>query len=240
MNDKYTDSDIYLKGGLFEKLDNFWYYHKWKIIVTIFVAFVLSVCIFQSCNRERYDVNILYAGPYAYTGTEKATVMEELKTVLPDDFDKNGEKSVGFVAYNVMSKEQIEALKEQLKKDPENEGLVLDTGYYTSENELYSSALMTGEYAILLIDESLYQKLADDEGRLKKLSDIFEEAPQSAFSDYGIRFSETALYKRSEQLGKLPDTMVLCLLSPYVIGGTSNKTAYSQMTEMFIAMAADE
>lgn len=240
MNEKYTDSDIYLKGGLFEKLDNFWFYHKWKIIVTVFVTFVLSVCIFQACNRERYDVNVLYAGPYGYTGSEKAGVMDELEAILPEDFDKNGEKSVGFIAYNVMSKEQIEHLKEQLKNDAENEGVILDTGYYTSENELYTSALMTGEYAILLIDEWLYQKLAEDEGRLKKLSDIFEKIPESAFSDCGIRFSETALYRSSELLGKLPDTMVLCLLSPYVIGSTGNKTAYAQMMEMFIAMAADE
>lgn len=240
MNEKYTDSDIRLNGKLYEKLDNFWYYHKWKIIATVFVTFVLVVCIFQSCSREKYDVNVLYAGPYAYSGSEKEAVMGELTSALPRDFDGNGEKFVGLVAYNVMSKEQIEALKEQLKNDPENEGLVLDTNYYTTENELYSSALMTGEYAVLLIDESLYQRLAEDEGRLRKLSDVFAEIPESAFSDYGIRFSETALYKKSEQLGKLPDSMVLCLLSPYVIGSTSNKTAYAQMTEMFVSMAADE
>ncbi len=183
---------------------------------------------------------MLYAGPYGYTAQEKASVASELETVLPKDFDGNGEKSVGLVAYNVMSKEQIADLKEQLKNDPEKAGLMIDTSYYTSENEQYTASLMTGEYAVLLIDESLYRKLAGDSGRLRKLSDVFAEIPDSAFDEYGIRFSQTALYKRSEQLGKLPDSMVLCLLSPYVIGGTSNKTNYARMTEMFVAMAADE
>ena len=240
MNEKYTHSDIRLSGKFFENLDNFWYYHKWKVLITVFVVFVLSVCIFQSCTREKYDVQVLYAGPFSYSGSEKAAVAEDLEKVLPRDFDKDGEENVNFIAYNVMSKEQIAELKEQLKNDPENKDLILDTGYYASEHEMYSSAIMTGEYAVLLIDESLYQKLADDEGRLRKLSDVFAEVPACAFSEYGIRFSETALYKNSEQLGRLPDSMVLCLLSPYVMGGTSNKTAYAQMTEMFVSMAADQ
>ena len=240
MNEKYTDSDIRLGGDFYTKLDNFWYHHKWKVIAAVFAVFVLSVCVFQSCTREKYDVQVLYAGPYAYTAQEKANVSDELEKVLTKDFDGNGEKVVGFVAYNVMSKEQIADLKEQLKNDPDKEGLVIDTSYYTSENEQYTASLMTGEYAILLIDESLYQKLASDPGRLRKLSDVFAEVPGSAFDEYGIRFSETALYKNSEQLGKLPDSMVLCLMSPYVIGGTSNKTNYARMTEMFVAMAADE
>ena len=240
MNEKYTDSDIRLGGDFYAKLDNFGYHHKWKVIAAAFAVFVLSVCIFQSCTREKYDVQVLYAGPYAYTAQEKANVSDELEKVLTKDFDGNGEKVVGFVAYNVMSKEQIADLKEQLKNDPDKEGLVIDTSYYTSENEQYTASLMTGEYAILLIDESLYQKLASDPGRLRKLSDVFAEVPGSAFDEYGIHFSETALYKSSEQLGKLPDSMVLCLMSPYVIGGTSNKTNYARMTEMFVAMAADE
>ena len=240
MNDKYTNSDIRLDGERLEKWDNFWYYNKWKVIAGIFVAIVLAICIFQSCSRTKYDATVLYAGPYAYTAEEKEAVMSELASVLPRDFDGNGEKTVGLVAYNVMSKEQIAELQEQLKNDPDRKDLIVDTGYYSSESELYSASLMTGEYAVLLIDESLYQKLADAEGRLKKLSDVFAEIPEGAFSEYGIRFSETALYKQSEQLSKLPDSMVLCLLNPYVIGATSNKTEYAAMTEFFVAMAADE
>lgn len=239
MNDKYTESDIHLSGKTFEKFDNFWYYYKWHVIAAIFIIFVLAVCIFQSCTRETFDVNVLYAGPYAYTGSEKEAIMNDLSKIAPEDSDGNGEKSVGLITYNVMSKEQIEDLKAQLGAKEENAGLIVDTSYYTSESELYSSAIMTGHYAILLLDESLYQKLAEDEGRLRKLSDVFVTVPQSAFSEYGIRFSQTALYQNSELLGKLPESTVLCLLSPYVIGSTSNKTAYSQMVTMFMAMAAD-
>ena len=230
MNDKYTDSDIRLRGPFFEKLDNFWYHYKWQTIATVFILFVLIVCTVQSCTRTKYDVNVLYAGSFLYNGSDKAEATRVLDGVMPRDFNKDGEKNTAFVTYTILSKEQIKAMQSE-------GGAIMDT---TTDSQLYYSAIHTGEYAILLIDEHLYEELAKDEGRLKKLSDVFVTIPQSAFSEYGIRFSETALYKNSTQLGKLPTSTVLCLLSPYVIGGTSNKNTYKQVMEMFIAMAADE
>lgn len=230
MNDKYTNSDIRLQGPFFEKLDNFWYHYKWHTIAALFVTFVLVVCTVQACSRTKYDVNVLYAGSFLYEGRDKAMAVEELNQIMPRDFNGNGQKDASFVTYTVLSKEQIQNLEGSDKA-------IVD---FTAESRLYYSAIHTGEYAVLLIDEHLFRELEKDEGRLRKLSDVFVTVPESAMSEYGIRFSKTALYQKSEQLGKLPESTVLCLLSPYVIGATSNKTAYAQMTEMFVAMAADE
>lgn len=240
MNEKYTDSDIRLNGKLYEKFDNFWYYHKWHVILTAFVVFVLSVCIAQSCTREVHDSDVLYAGPRAYTAEEREQAGGELSDLASTEL--NERKNIGLITYNVMSKEQIQELKDRLGEynAAEKEDLLVDTSYYTSEQELYYSALMTGHYAVLLVDEWLYEKLATDEGRLRKLSDVFVTVPDSAFDEYGIRFSETAFYKNSELFGDLPDTTVLCLLSPYVMGSTSKKNTYSQMVDLFVKMAADE
>lgn len=240
MNEKYTDSDIRLHGKLFERLDNFWYYHKWHVIAIAFIAFVLSVCIVQSCTREVHDVDVLYAGPYTYTASGREAATTELSRLASNG--EGADKLVGLITYNVMSKEQIAELKARLEADKsaEKEGLILDTSYYTAEHEQYSAAIMTGHYAVLLIDEWLYEKLAEDEGRLRRLSDVFVTVPDSAFSEYGIRFSETSLYKTSEHFGTLPETTVLCLLSPYVIGETSKKANYAQMVDLFVKMAADE
>ena len=168
-------------------------------------------------------------------------VIEELNSAMPRDFSGDGEKNTGLVTYQVLNQEQIEALQKKLAAERE-EGKTdafLNTSYFSSQSEMYNSALMTGEYAILLIDESLYQKLEGTEGRLRKLSEVFTTVPESAFSDYGIRFCETALYKNSKQLSTLPEDTVLCLASPLVMGSTSNKTVYAQITEMFVAMAKD-
>lgn len=241
MNDKYTDSDIHVNGKFAEKLDHFWFYYKWHTLVAIFIVFVLTVCIVQSCTKTEYDVTVLYAGPYIYSASEVDVVIEELNSVMPRDFSGDGEKNTGLVTYQVLNQEQIEALQKQLAAE-RAEGKTdafLNTSYFSSQSEMYTSALMTGEYAILLIDESLYQKLEGTEGRLRKLSEVFAIVPESAFSDYGIRFCETALYQNSKQLSMLPEDTVLCLASPLVMGGTSNKTVYAQITEMFVAMAKD-
>lgn len=241
MNEKYTDSDIRMTGKLAEKLDNFWFYYKWHTIIALFVIFVLTVCIAQSCSKTEYDVNVLYAGPYAFSTSEINATIAELNEAMPKDYNGDGEKNTGFVNYQVLNADQIEALRKQLEAEREagiNNGL-LDTSYFMSQSDMYNSALMTGEYAILLIDETLYEKLAAMEGRLRNLSEVFAELPESAFGDYGIRFCETALYKNSKQLNQLPEDTVLCLLSPYVFGATSDKTVYARITETFAAMAKD-
>ena len=34
-----------------KKLDNFWYYHKWKVIVCIFIAVIVIICAVQCATR---------------------------------------------------------------------------------------------------------------------------------------------------------------------------------------------
>ena len=241
MNDKYEDREIRADGRFYKWFDNFWFYHKWHVLAMLFIVFVLAVCILQSCTREKPDVAVMYAGAYHYSSNEALTVKEELEGVLPKDFNEDGISVVGLVTYHVMTAEQLEEYQKLLQEGAEDGAVFdrVDTAYFTEQAKLCDSYLMTGECAVLLVDQSIYDRLAADEGRLRKLSDVFGTVPASAFSEYGIRFSETALYKNSEQLGKLPEDTVLCLLSPYVFGQSSNAKQYSAMVEMFRAMGKD-
>ena len=236
MNDKYTESDIHIKSPLLEKLDNFWFYYKIPVIVALVVVFILSVCIAQSCSKEKEDVIVMYAGPYLYSASEFERVKGELDSVMPADFDGNGEKCTGLVTYQVMTEEQILEYEKLLNSDDSSNRV--DRTYFTTQFQTYNNYMLTGECAVVLLDPSLYEKLVTS-GRLKKLSDVFAELPSSAIDDYGIKFSETALYKNSAELAKLPDDTVLCLLLPYVFGNSGDEMAYSQMTAMFVAMAKD-
>ena len=183
----------------------------------------------------------MYAGSYHYSANEALTVKEELKGVLPKDFNEDGVLAVGLVTYHVMTAEQLEEYQKLLQEGSEDGEVFdrVDTAYFTEQSKLCDSYLMTGECAVLLVDQSIYERLVADEGRLRKLSDVFGSVPSSAFSEYGIRFSETALYKNSEQLSMLPEETVLCLLSPYVFGQSSNAKEYAAMVEMFRAMGRD-
>ena len=43
-------------------LDNFWYHHKWKTIISLFLIVVLTVCIAQLVEKEDYDACVMYVG----------------------------------------------------------------------------------------------------------------------------------------------------------------------------------
>lgn len=231
MNTNNSGGDIRIENRFTAWFENFWYHYKWRTIGALFLAFVLTVCITQCARKEKIDVVVMYAGPYLYTGNEALVVKDELNAVMPTDFNGDGEKITGLVTYQIMTEEQLLEYKKQV------EGGV-DPSYFTTQASNCNNYLMTGECAILLIDESLFIKLRDAD-RLRKLDEMFPSVPSSAIDAYGLNFAQTALAKGSEQLGKLPEGTVLCLLRPLVMGNTSNSTTYSQITNMFVAMARD-
>jgi len=234
MSDKYTESDIRIKSPLLEKLDNFWFYYKTHTIVIAFILLVLSICIVQSCSREAEDISVLYGGPASFTPEAFELVKDELSGAVPADYDGDGEKRAGLIAYNVMSEEQILAKESEL-------GATLNRSYFTEEYQMYSKYITSGECAVFLLDPWLYEALISQEVNiLRPLSEVMTNLPEHAVGEYGIRFSETSLYKNSEYLSKLPDDTVLCLSRPMVMSsGSGNKENYSNMTAMFVAMAQE-
>ncbi len=241
MNDKYETGEIKLEGRFFKWFDNFWYHYKWHTIVTLFVMFVLIVCFAQSCGRESQDMVIAYAGEYDFSQVNNQGALQkakgELSAALPKDYNSDGEKVVGLLTYHVMTQEQQKAYEEKINADKNNDDIYeqVDPAYFAAQKKEFLNNVMNGQFAILLVDESLCLELGEL-GRLRKLSDVFATVPAYAVDDYGLRFSETALYQNSPQLGELPEGTVLCLLSPLVVGGTANARAYANMVEMFVAM----
>ena len=205
---------------------------------------MLVVCIAQSCTKTEYDVNVIYAGSYDFVEkNDLGDFASELSEVLPTDFNRDGEKNAGLISYWIMTEDQIEEYNQKLLEKKENgeQVSILNTGFLSEQRSSFNTNLLAGQYAILLVDESLYlqmEKVKTEKGttQLKALSEIFVTVPQSAFSDYGIRFSETALYKNSDHFKNLPENTVLCLANPLI---TSDKKQYANSLEMFKAMAKD-
>ena len=44
-----------------DKVKNFWYHHKWKVLSAVCACIVLSVLIWQMASREHYDMNVIIA-----------------------------------------------------------------------------------------------------------------------------------------------------------------------------------
>lgn len=221
--------EIKIENKAYKSFDNFWYYHKWHVIVALFVIIAIVICTAQACQREKEDIKILYAGP-SYIDTQSYNELNNtLSSLLPSDFDGDGKKNAGLVKYQIMSQEEIE------KIESGDEQVRVDRGQNTSNMSAYTSYLMTGDVSICFVSEYLYKTLKDND-RLLPLSEIFDEMPKGAVDGCGIRLSSTDLYKYESSVRVMSGDTVICLLRQTVVGESSNNEKYANAKETFKAI----
>ncbi len=233
MNDeKIPERKIVAKGGFAAWLDNFWYHYKWLTIGVAFAVIVLTVCLLQTCTKEKQDIVMVYAGPTYLSVSENDQLEQVLEDLMPYDYDKNGEKCALVSVYEIYSEEQIRAYNATAP-----EGLSIDTNRNSSQYSTYSTYLQTGESAIYLLDPWLYDSLSED--YLMPLSDVLGTVPDSAADAYSIRLGDTKLYQEQAALRLLPEDTRICLMRPLVWGENRNEKSYDFAKELFAAIVKD-
>ncbi len=78
------------------KLKNFWYYHKWHLLVAAFLVAVLAIGIHSCQSREKADLYVLFARD----GVQNPWQAQELKTIfsaMTEDADGNGETTARII-----------------------------------------------------------------------------------------------------------------------------------------------
>ena len=240
------------KSEFAKKLDNFWYYHKWKVIAIAFVLVVLAVGIYSCVTRPKHDVTILYAGPYSAQDGSVSKINDALTSIMPDGLGNDGVAMNVLEIYSVQQvqsyaeKEVEKYLKETKEELSEEEKGTLLTNQKNSltqltrtNSESFSNNLQMGNYVIYFIDPSIYEQYKNL-GVFAKLSDVFgDELPESAYSDDAISLSKTNFYKSfSGSIGQLPEDTLLCLrIEPIISSGcgkNSTNVEYEKAVEMFI------
>lgn len=76
-----------------EKLDNFWYQYKFRVIAIIFAAVVIIVSVAQCVSRPKYDLKIVY---FAYTPAfdDQLNLVEAYFEEFTSDLNEDGEVKV--------------------------------------------------------------------------------------------------------------------------------------------------
>ncbi len=240
------------KSEFGKKLDNFWYYHKWKVLAAVFVVFVLAICVYSCITRPKNDVTILYAGPYSSYDGSVSKINNTLTSIMPEGLGNDG------VAMNVLeiyNEQQIQSyaekevekyLKESKEELSEEEKGTLLTNQKNSLAQLtktnsdsFSNNLQMGNYVIYFIDPSIYEQYKDV-GVFAKLSSVLgDDLPESAYSDDAISLSKTNFYKSfKDSVGQLPEDTLLCIrVEPIISSGCGNNSSnveYEKAVEMFI------
>ena len=86
-NEKTYTEGIQFKSKFARWFDNYWYHYKWVTLGAIFLVIVIIVAVFQSVEKKKEDITLVYAGPTYITPSQTVSIQEVFNTVMPEDFD---------------------------------------------------------------------------------------------------------------------------------------------------------
>lgn len=133
------------------KIQNFWYYYKYYLLVGALVLLAFAIALNSCFNRKDYDVNVLYAthgySDTFYQGDELVTIFD---TYAPDR-NGDGVRDTQLITINYGSTMQE----------------------YTSAGAARSANLASGKCLLFLLDEQNYQELSEG-GFLEDLTSFGE------------------------------------------------------------------
>ena len=222
------------------KLSNFWYYHKWKVIIGAFFAVVIGVGVFQMFNREEVDEIVIVAAPVYLSAEEREALDRLITSQLPKNKD-GSLRDMDVYDYVVYSEDEIDEINKTAETAEEGDDVpYVDRSFNVSEIKSYNDFLSTGECSVLFLSEYLYGELAmrdsTESGDVRlTMAEIFgDELPEGVMPDgCGIRLGDTEIYKYYEALQVLPEDTVICVLRSYFYGASSNKEKHAMSVELF-------
>lgn len=239
-DEKQKAGEISLRSPFLKKLDNYFYHYKWHTIIALFLVVVLLVCCLQTCTKEPYDVEIMYAGPKNLN--DKQTVLDIQNAFAGFSTDKNGDgvKTVRLVSYWVNEKYYG-------GDDAEDEAINgADVAYFASTSytneKAYHDEIMAGNLSICLVSPYLFYQV-HKEGGFMRIDEIFPDIDDSYYhvseegvvNHYAIRLSKTPLYELPG-LSTLPEDTILCLRKPayHLLNASRLEEQHENSKEVFL------
>lgn len=188
---------------------NYWYYYKWPVIVIGFFVIAIAVMVAQSASQVDYDIHILYAGPYIFQLGEKEQAEDIFRSLMPRDYNGDGEKTVILANMTIMTEEQFNEAMEASNR-VQGPAIVLGQYYGPQIERAFSQEIFAGESVICLLDPSRYEQVKSQNGFLP-LEEALGYNPDIAFDDYGMYLKDTAIGQYFELFRRFPEDTILCI-----------------------------
>lgn len=217
-------------------LDNFWYHHKWGVIITLFFAVILIVGVVQICDRESYDMQVSVAVPYTMKAQEKEDFVDLLAQFC-QDYNEDGKTLVFLHADQVYSSEEYES--EKAYWEQQSEQFYIDSAYNLNQLEDFEQYIMQGECTLMFLSPYVYS-LKKESDHLLPLVELYGDAalPSGATEDgLGIRLAETDFYRYNPAAHALPADTIICLQRPLIDMKNWKTHDDSRAREVFRAIA---
>ncbi len=173
---------------------NFWYYYKWFVLLgLVFVTFI-TIATVQYFTKVEPDISLLYVGQENLSDANCKKIIAAAEEKV-SDVNGDGKVSVNLQSFTLLSDYDLLTPGQKIQAMEKYQG--------------YSDEILSGDGAVLLLDEYFYAELAQN-GALVNLYEVFSELPDSATDYFGLRLGDTPLYKKDGFSSLSPDT-VLCL-----------------------------
>lgn len=229
---KLTAGELTDNSPALRWLDNFWYHHKWTVIISLFFAVILIIGVLQICNRESYDIQVAVAVPYTMNAEERDDFLSLLSR-FSKDYNGDGDTMVYLHTDQIYSDEEYQS--ERAYWEAQSQEFYIDSSYNKAQLDDLEQYLMNGECSVLFLSPYMYE-VKRDNGHLMPLSELYgDELPAGATADgYGIRLSETDFYTGSPAARVLPENTILCLHVKLINGRDED---YAHAKELFRSIA---
>lgn len=193
-----------------QRAENYWYHYKWHTLIALFLIVTLTVCSLQLCQKNSYDVYVMYAGGGELDRkSDDGDFPEYQKAVstlakYADDYDGDGGVSVGLLSLYAPSQADIDAIT--ASGGNPNYGLIYDNSGALSDNMLHS------DYYLCFLSTEIFLEYCDKEvGVFDKISDYTAEGKSYEYvGEYGILLSSLDVYTK-DGIKNLPDDTVVCI-----------------------------
>lgn len=224
------------KNGASSKLGNFWYHNKWTIIIVSFFAAILIIVSVQLLTKVEYDTSITICGPDFLSSEKLYYLRDDLTGTLKDDINNDGKNTVSVTTYPVFSESELKAINKSQKDDNGNYIKIVEESENLSQYKQFVQHSQTGDSYILILSRYVYEPLkSTNPSRLVSLSDIYGSAlPEGALIDgYGVKLSETAIYKDSPTLQSFADDYIICICKLPDLANKKQVKAYEETIKYF-------
>ncbi len=231
--EKIEGREIKANSKFIKWLDNFWYHHKWATIIVSFFVIVFLVCILQMCTREKVDITVVYAGGAFVTEEKTANVELAIEAVMPEDFDKDGNKNAALIRYEIYSEDQIK----EMEKDKANggQGQFVDHSFNSSNYKDFYNYVQTGDASVYFLDPWIFENLKEN-NRLMEISEVLGHTLEASEDNFGVKLGDLTIYKKYATIRALPKNTVVCILRPAIAGNSADPEYYANEIAMFRAI----
>jgi hypothetical protein len=208
------DGPQLIRGGLRERLENYWYHYKWHTIAAIFIIAVVLICTLQMCSKTEYDVQIMYATGKPVSRYSESGDMPDYNKIVSSlmnktaDFSGDGEVNVSFVDKYVLTPEQMAELEANLQPGEEIPySLLMQNANDIGEMMVY------GDFFLCFLSPEIYEQYRSksEVDMFYNLREVGAGLDDSCFySDSAIKLSSLEFYNESG-ISSMPEDTLICL-----------------------------